>query len=88
MTNTGYCVRLIDLPVSVDALVAYDEYGYASVYLNARLSREMQQNALRHEMRHIGYDDAYNTDDIMSAEYRAGAKSRRHHEQQKKHPCQ
>lgn len=79
----SYCVRLIDLPVTVDALVAYDEYGYASVYLNARLSREMQREALRHEIRHMRYDDAYSSVDIRTAERRAGI--RRNHGK-KKHP--
>ena len=65
---SGCCVRLIDLPVSVGAMVAFDEDGFASIYLNARLSREKQQKALRHELRHINGDDAYNATDIKIAE--------------------
>lgn len=75
MTSTflpsGCCVRLIDLPTSVDAMVAFDEEGYASIYLNSRLSYEKQRDALRHELRHIDHDDAYNTTDLQAAERRA-----------------
>lgn len=75
MTSTivpsGCCVRLIDLPVSVDAMVAFDEDGYASIYLNARLTYEKQRMALRHELRHIHNDDAHNKTDIHAAERRA-----------------
>lgn len=75
MTSTflpsGCCVRLIDLPTSVDAMVAFDEEGYASIYLNSRLSHEKQRKALRHELRHIDNDDAYNTTDLQAAERRA-----------------
>ena len=75
MTTTllpsGCCVWLIDLPVSVDAMVAFDEDGYASIYLNSRLSYEKQKKALRHELLHIDNDDAYNTTNLQAAERRA-----------------
>lgn len=75
MTSTllpsGCCVRLIDLPVSVGAMVAFDEEGYASIYLNSRLSYKKQREALRHELRHIDHDDAYNLNDLQDAERRA-----------------
>ena len=75
MTEThvpsGCCVRLIDLPVTVGAMVAFDEDGFASIYLNARLSHEKQRKALRHELRHIDNDDAYNPCSIQAAEKRA-----------------
>ena len=71
LVPSGCCVRLIDLPTSVDAMVAFDEDGYASIYLNSRLSHEKQREALRHELRHINNDDAYNTTDLQAAERRA-----------------
>jgi len=74
---SGCCVRLIDLPVSVGAMVAFDEEGYASIYLNSRLSYEKQREALRHELRHIDHDDAYNTTDLQAAERRADGVIRR-----------
>lgn len=71
MTLTDCYVRLIDLPVSVNALVAFDEDGFASIYLNARLSREKQRKSLRHELRHIHRDDAYNNIGIKTIEQNA-----------------
>ena len=66
-------VRIIDLPVTVRGLVAEDETGWPSIYLNARLSREMQRKVLRHELKHIADDDLYNTRSITEVE-RRGAK--------------
>lgn len=67
-------VRLIDLPYSVDELVSVDEEGYASIYLNARLSREQQREGLRHALRHIAGDDFYNNKDIRTVEREADGK--------------
>lgn len=64
-------VRIIDLPVTVRGLVAEDETGWPNVYINARLSREMQREALRHELDHIAEDDLYNTQPIEVVEHRA-----------------
>lgn len=64
-------VRLVDLPVTVRGLVAEDETGWPSIYLNARLSREMQREALRHELEHIAEDDLYSTRPIEAVERRA-----------------
>ena len=61
-------VRIIDLPVTVRGLVAEDETGWPSIYLNARLSREMQREALRHELEHIADDDLHNTRPIEVVE--------------------
>ena len=61
-------VRLVDLPVTVRGLVAEDETGWPSIYLNARLSHEMQREALRHELDHIADDDLYNTRPIEAVE--------------------
>lgn len=63
-------VRIIDLPVTVRGLVAEDETGWPSIYLNARLSREMQRKVLRHELKHIADDDLYNTRPITEVERR------------------
>jgi len=61
-------VRLVDLPVTVRGLVSEDETGWPNVYINARLSREMQREALRHELDHIAEDDLYNTRPIEAVE--------------------
>lgn len=68
MVPSGCAVRVIDLPHSVGAMVAFDEDGYASVYLNARWPFECQRKALQHELRHIAHNDAFNARDIQSIE--------------------
>ena len=61
-------VRLIDLEVNVGGLIAVDEEGFVNIYLNARLSREAQLKALRHELRHYYRDDLYSDADIREVE--------------------
>lgn len=63
-------VRIIDLPVTVRGLVSEDETGWPNVYINARLSREMQREALRHELDHIEHDDLRSTRPITEVERR------------------
>lgn len=64
-------VRIIDLPVTVRGLVAEDETGWPSIYLNARLSREMQREALRHELDHIKHGDLRSAQSVKAVEHRA-----------------
>lgn len=61
-------VRLIDLEVNVGGLIAVDEEGFVNIYLNARLSRDAQLKALRHELRHYYRDDLYSEADIREVE--------------------
>lgn len=67
----GCCVRLLDLPYSVGAVVSLDGDGYASIYLNARKSYEDQRRNLRHELRHINNGDLYSDTPITDAESNA-----------------
>lgn len=66
-----YSVYYIDMPATVSALVSFDENGYPSVFVNARLSAFTQRRALKHELRHIWHNDVYNTDSIKLCEDRA-----------------
>ena len=68
ITPEEYCIRLLDLPCSVNALVVFDEEGFPNIYVNARLSREKQAEAVQHELRHIRRNDAYNRHTIQDAE--------------------
>ena len=61
-------MRLIDLPYSVGALVSVDDDGFASIYLNSRLTVEKQKKCLRHELRHLADDDVYNSKGIIEVE--------------------
>lgn len=69
---SGCSVRLIDLPYKVGGIVAFDADGFASIYLNARWSREQQRKALRHEIRHINNDDIFNGKSIQEIEVEKG----------------
>ena len=61
-------VRLIDLEPSVNGLLSVDEDGFVNIYLNARLSRDAQLKALRHELRHYCRGDLYSDADIREVE--------------------
>ena len=66
--DDDYTVRLVDLPYSVGALLSVDEYGYTSIYINSRQSREMQRKHLRHELRHIRRNDVHSARPITEVE--------------------
>lgn len=68
LTDDEYRVRLADLPPGVKAMTCLSEDGFANVYVNARLNREQQWNAMLHELRHLMRDDAYNDLPIWQVE--------------------
>lgn len=61
-------VRLIDLAYGVGAAIALDEDGTANIYVNARLSREAQRRALRHELWHYYREDMFREAGIREIE--------------------
>lgn len=65
------CVRMIDLPVTVQGFTAVDEDGFFSIYINSRLSKCEQEKALMHEYNHILANDVYNNIPIEDAESNA-----------------
>ena len=64
-------VRYAQLPVRVKGVTLPSNDGYYNVYINSTYSYEMQQEILRHELRHIGNSDFDNFDDIKVIEDRA-----------------
>lgn len=66
--NSDYNIKIIDLPYEVNGLTAVDSSGYATIFLNARLSRDGQRSALRHELRHIQRNDFESDADIRTVE--------------------
>ena len=69
MHSAEYTVRYVDLPYGVNGLLVYDENGDPNIYINARASYDMQQKAIRHELRHLRRGDAYNRRTIRQAEH-------------------
>ena len=67
MAPAGCCVRLIELPKTVEGLLAMDK-GHADIYLNVNLSHDVQLHALRHELDHIARNDMYNSRNIHDVE--------------------
>ncbi|MCD8327665.1 MAG: ImmA/IrrE family metallo-endopeptidase [Ruminococcus sp.] len=55
----NYCVRYIDLPITVKGVTAMDETGFFNIYINARLSVEEQRRTIAHELTHIARGDFF-----------------------------
>ena len=53
-----YCVRYINLPVSIRGITVLNN-GFYNIYINAKLSYEEQQRAIRHELTHVKRNDFY-----------------------------
>lgn len=62
-----YCVRYINLPIGVNGITVLNKNFY-NVFINARLSLEEQQEALKHELTHIKRDDFYSDAKIEEIE--------------------
>ena len=68
MSEDEYRVYLIDLPNDVRGAVRLDEDGFASIYINSRLSEQTKKAAFLHEIRHIRRNDHTNTRNIQEVE--------------------
>lgn len=66
-------VRLVDLPVTVGGMISVDGSDFVNIYINARLSRDAQREALQHELRHHYRGDLYSDQDIRAVEAEADA---------------
>ena len=53
-----YCIRYVALPPTVRGMTACAD-GFYNVYINACLSYEEQQKAIKHELEHIKRNDFY-----------------------------
>ena len=68
MMEDGYRVYLVDLPCDVRGAVRLDEDGFASIYINSRLSDKIKKAVFRHEIRHIRRNDHTNARNIREVE--------------------
>lgn len=64
-------IRTINLPTAVGGTICESPDGHINIYLNARLTREGQEEALDHELEHYYNDDLHNDEDIETIERRA-----------------
>ena len=63
-------IRMIDLPVTVKGLTVKDSEGDYNIYLNSRLSADVQALAFRHEVEHIRNGDFYSDESVREMEHR------------------
>ena len=63
-------IYVVDMPISVHEAVLPCFCGY-TIYLNARLSKERQEEAYNHAMKHIANNDFWSEEDIQTIEARA-----------------
>ena len=66
-------------------MVTFDDEGFASIYLNSRLSYDKQRRSLIHELRHIYNDDAFNLISIRAAEQNAEVNDGKEKQSQQRH---
>ena len=63
--NADYFVRYMDFPVwNCGGFCLLNDDGTYSVYINTRLSQKRQQEALKHEIRHILNGDMFSISPI------------------------
>ena len=68
--NDRIFTYLIDMPTKVHEAVCPCADGY-TIYLNARLSKERQEEAYNHAMKHIANNDFECKEDVQTIEARA-----------------
>lgn len=67
----GVFVRYNDFPAQVKGFTEEDNDGNYTVYINSRLNYEQQEQARKHELKHIGNYDWDSDDDLAIIERRA-----------------
>lgn len=61
-------VRHIDLPYGENGFVREDVDGNYNIYINARLSIDMQRKTIRHELNHVKRGDFDSVENIQVIE--------------------
>lgn len=64
-------VRVVDLPYRIDGTTVLDDNGDYNVYINARVSYEMQRISLKHELSHISKNHFYDSKPLDADELEA-----------------
>ena len=64
-------IRFISLPNTVRGVTVTNPDFTYNIYINSNLPPDIQKKAYKHEMRHIGYNDFENFEDIIKIEERA-----------------
>lgn len=70
-----YFVRLVRLPLKVEGVTVPNSDGSFSIYINALLPTEKQNEVLEHELRHISAEHFYVDMPVESMERQAEGES-------------
>lgn len=63
-----YCIRYIDMPSVTKGMTIEDADGFFNIYINASLSAAEQEEAIRHEIRHLERNDFDTEKSLQEAE--------------------
>lgn len=66
-----YYVRTVALPITVEGVSVPNDDGTFDIYINSRLTREKQEEALAHELRHLEAEHFYVDIPLRVAEQQA-----------------
>ena len=76
LNDGDYIVHIVDYnDTCIRGATVIDSTGFATIYINARLSACQQRKTMLHELKHILYDDFYNDDSIEIVRARVSAAS-------------
>lgn len=71
LNDGDYIVHIVDYDdTCIRGATVIDSTGFATIYINARLSAHQQRKTMLHELKHILYDDFYSDDDLDTVESR------------------
>lgn len=63
-----YCIRYIDMPSVTKGMTIEDADGFFNIYINASLSAAEQEEAIKHEIRHLERKDFDTEKSLLEAE--------------------
>lgn len=63
-----YYIRYIDMPSSTKGMTIEDAEGFFNIYINASLSSAEQEEAIKHEIRHLERNDFDTEKSLLEAE--------------------
>ena len=63
-----YCIRYVDMPSTTKGLTIEDADGFYNIYINAGLSIGEQEEAIKHEIRHLERKDFDTKKSLLEAE--------------------
>lgn len=71
LNDGDYIVYIVDYDdTAIRGATVIDDTGFATIYINARLSACQQRRTMAHELVHIIRNDFYNNDDLDTVESR------------------